>query len=144
MARILGTLLLALLAAFAPRFAGAQQAVPPEVARTVREVVQAQLDAFLHDDAQGAFALATPGIRKTFGSAENFLAMVRNSYAVVYRPKSVVFEPPQIVDGQVLQPVRLSDGEGRGWIAVYPMQRQADGSWRTNGCQLARLTGLAI
>jgi hypothetical protein len=131
----------ALLVALAPAAAGAHQAVPPQVARAVREVVQAQLDAFRHDDATRAFALATPGIRRTFGSAENFLEMVRGSYAVVYRPKIVVFEAPRIVDGQVLQPVRLSDEDGRGWIAVYPMQRQPDGSWRTNGCQLARLAG---
>lgn len=143
MARILCTLPLALLVTLTPLFAAAQQAVPPEVAREVREVVQAQLDAFLHDDAPRAFALATPGIRKTFGTAENFLEMVRTSYAVVYRPKSVIFETPQLVDGQVLQPVRLSDADGRGWIAIYPMQRQPDGSWRTNGCQLARLAGQA-
>ena len=125
----------------APLGAAAQQAVPPEDARAVREVIQAQLDAFQHDDAPRAFALATPGIRRTFGSAENFLQMVRNSYAVVYRPRSVIFQAPQLLDGQVLQPVRFSDAEGRGWIAVYPMQRQPDGSWRTNGCQLEKLAG---
>jgi hypothetical protein len=140
MARILGTLLLAL----APLVALAQSAVPPEDARAVREVIQAQLDAFVHDDAPRAFALATPGIRETFRSAENFLEMVRHSYAVVYRPKSVIFEAPRLFDGQVLQPVRFTDAEGRSWIGVYPMQRQPDGSWRTNGCQLTRLTGTEI
>jgi hypothetical protein len=137
MVRVLGTLLLGL----APLFAAAQQAVPREDARAVREVIQAQLDAFRRDDAPRAFALATPGIRATFGSAENFLEMVRGSYAVVYRPQSVIFEAPQLIDGQVLQPVRLTDAEGRAWMAIYPMQRQSDGSWRTNGCQLARLAG---
>ena len=140
----LAQLLSASLLALAPLGAAAQDAVPPEDARAVREVIEAQLDAFLHDDAERAFALATPGIRTTFGSAENFLEMVRNSYAVVYRPRSVVFEAPQRFDDQVLQPVRFSDAEGHGWIAVYPMQRQPDGSWRTNGCQLARLAGTQI
>jgi hypothetical protein len=140
MIRILGTLLLAL----APLFATAQGAVPPDVARAVRAVVQEQLDAFLHDDAARAFSLATPGIRETFGSAENFLEMVRHSYAVVYRPRNIVFETPQLADDQVLQPVRLTDTEGRGWIAVYPMKRLPDGSWRTNGCQLSRLAGQEI
>ena len=135
------SLFCALLLALAPLAAPAQGGVPPEDAQAVREVIQAQLDAFLHDDAPRAFSLATPGIRQTFGSPENFLQMVRHSYAVVYRPRSVVFEAPLLVDGQVLQPVRLTDSDGRGWIAVYPMQRQPDGSWRTNGCQLARLSG---
>jgi len=67
--------------------------------------------------------------------------MVRRSYAVVYRPRSVAFEPALVIDGELVQPVRLTDADGRAWIALYPMQRQPDGSWRTNGCQLARLAG---
>ncbi len=132
-----------LLLAFASLLAAAQQAVPPEDARAVRAVIEAQLDAFRKDDAARAFSLATPGIRETFGSAENFMAMVKGSYAVVYRPRSVAFEAPLIVDGELVQPVRLTDAEGRAWIAIYPMQRQPDGSWRTNGCQLARTAGTA-
>lgn len=139
MAAILRTFLLALV----PLIASAQGAVSPADAKAVRAVIEAQLDAFRRDDAARAFSLATPGIRETFGSAENFLAMVRASYAVVYRPKSVLFETPQLIDGELLQPVRLTDAEGRGWIAIYPMQRQPDGSWRTNGCQLARMAGTA-
>lgn len=139
MAAILRTFLLALV----PLIASAQGAVSPADAKAVRAVIEAQLDAFRRDDAARAFSLATPGIRETFGSAENFLAMVRASYAVVYRPKSVLFETPQLIDGELLQPVRLTDAEGRGWIAIYPMQRQPDGSWRTNGCQLARVAGTA-
>lgn len=131
------------LLSLAPLFAAAQQAVPPEDARAVRAVIEAQLDAFRKDDAERAFSLATPGIRETFGTAENFMAMVRGAYAVVYRPKSVAFEAPLLAGGEVLQPVRLTDTEGRAWIAIYPMQRQPDGSWRTNGCQLARLAGTA-
>jgi len=137
MAAFLRTLLLALV----PLFASAQGTVSPADAKAVRAVIEAQIDAFRRDDAARAFSLATPGIRETFGSAENFLAMVRASYGVVYRPKSVLFETPQLIDGELLQPVRLTDAEGRGWIAIYPMQRQPDGSWRTNGCQLARLAG---
>lgn len=138
------TFLRALLLALVPLFASAQDAVPPADAQAVRAVIEAQLDAFRHDDAAPAFALATPDIRATFGSAENFLAMVRASYAVVYRPKDVLFEVPRLIDGQLLQPVRLTDSESRSWIAIYPMQRQSDGSWRTNGCQLSRLAGTQI
>ena len=130
-----------LLLALAPLLASAQDEIPPEDAQAIRGVIEAQLDAFQHDDAARAFALATPGIRATFGSAENFLAMVRDSYPVVYRPASIAFEAPRLIDGLVLQPVRLTDAGGRAWMAIYPMQRQADGSWRTDGCQIARLAG---
>lgn len=131
----------AALLAFAPFFAAAQQAVPPEDARAVRAVIEAQLDAFRRDDAAQAFALATPDIRERFGDAATFLDMVRQSYAVVYRPQSVSFEEPLLLEGELVQPVSLTDAQGRAWIAIYPMQRQPDGSWRTNGCRLARLAG---
>ena len=137
------SLFFALLVALVPVRARAQQAVAPEDARAVRAVIEAQLDAFRRDDAERAFSLATPGIRETFGSAENFMAMVKGAYAVVYRPRSVEFQAPMLADGELLQPVRFTDAEGRAWIAIYPMQRQPDGSWRTNGCQLARAAGTA-
>jgi len=72
------TLLRALFIALAlsPLAAPAQEAVSPADAQAVRAVIEAQLDAFRRDDAARAFSLATPGIRGTFGTAENFLAMV--------------------------------------------------------------------
>jgi len=124
--------------------AAAQDTVSPDDARAVRAVIEAQLDAFAKDDAERAFSLATPGIRETFGSAERFIEMVRSSYAVVYRPASVTFENPVLVDGLLVQPVRLTDSQGRAWIALYPMERQGDGSWRTNGCQLSRVPGTQV
>jgi hypothetical protein len=142
MARILGTLLLAPLLALLPLGAAAQPTVAPEVAREVRAVIEAQLDAFRRDDASHAFSLATPNIRETFGDAETFMAMVKSSYAVVYRPKSVVFEAPVVIDDELVQPVHLTDAEGRAWLALYPMERQPDGSWRTNGCKLVRIAGI--
>ena len=143
MALLLRTLCV-LLIAFAPPAAHAQGAVTPADASAVRKVIEAQLDAFAKDDAARAFSLATDGIRASFGTAENFMDMVRRSYAVVYRPRSVFFEAPVVVDGQVVQPVRMTDDEGRAWVAIYPMQREPDGSWRTNGCQLARIAGQTI
>jgi hypothetical protein len=85
--------------------------------------------------------LATTGIRAQFGTSEAFMNMVRSAYPVVYRRKTVQFEQPVVVEGEVIQPVRMTDAEGRAWIALYPMQREADGGWRINGCQLARLPG---
>ena len=74
-----------------------------------------------------------------FGFLSN---MVRAQYPVVYRPQSVQFEKPEVVEGEFIQPVRMIDTAGRAWIALYPMQRQADGSWRINGCQLVRVAGV--
>ena len=128
----------ALVLALAPAVAGAQ-AVSDADARAVRQVIQAQLEAFRRDDAARAFSYAAPGIRDTFGTPEKFMAMVREQYAVVYRPRSVSFEEPLMAGGDLVQPVRLTDGYGHAWMAIYPMAKQPDGSWRINGCHLARL-----
>ena len=135
---------LLLVIALAPISVMAQATLAPADARAVREVIEAQIDAFRNDDAAKAFSLATPGIRENFGSPERFIEMVRSSYAAVYRPSSVAFDAPVVLEGQVVQPVRLTDAQGRAWLALYPMQQQPDGSWRTNGCQLARLPGQQI
>ncbi len=132
-------LLAALVFLLAPVPAAAQSVLSDVDVRALREVIEAQLDAFRKDDAPRAFSYATEGIRETFGNAENFLQMVRTSYPVVYRPRTVAFEPPEVFQGEVLQPVRMTDADGRSWIALYPMERDSAGAWRINGCRLARL-----
>jgi uncharacterized protein DUF4864 len=130
--------LFALLLAALPLVASAQ-AISPTDARMIRAVIEAQLDAFKHDDAGRAFSYAAPGIRQTFGTPQNFLEMVRTQYAVVYRPSRVEFEQPLIAQGDVVQPVRFTDAEGNLWLAIYPMEREKNGVWRINGCYLDRL-----
>lgn len=137
--RAIFLLRLLLLVPFFSPLAASAQAPHDADKRAVREVIEAQLDAFRRDDAEGAFAYAAPGIRATFGSAQNFMAMVREQYRVVYRPRSVRFDAPRVVDGELVQPVRMTDDAGRTWLALYPMEKQADGRWRINGCQLTRL-----
>ena len=133
--------LVALLLALAPFPARAQDPIPEADARAVRAVIEAQLDAFRKDDAERAFSYATASIREAFGTPGNFMAMVRRAYPVVYRPSRVAFEHAVKLEDLVVQPVRFTDSEGHTWLAVYPMERQPDGGWRINGCQLGRLEG---
>ena len=143
--RAMKRLLAALCFVLAPLVAAATgETVAPADARAIRSVIEAQIEAFRADDGPRAFGYATRGIRATFGTPEQFIHMVRTSYAVVYRPRSVAFEPPARVADEVLQPVRMTDAEGRAWLAVYPMQRGEDGGWQINGCRLARLPGQGI
>src|SRR5262245_61844623 len=109
---------LALVLALAPALARAQT-ISDADARAVRQVLEAQLEAFKRDDAARAFSYATPGIRDTFRTAENFMAMVREQYAVVYRPRSVSFEAPLMAGEDLVQPVHLTDGYGHAWMAIY-------------------------
>lgn len=132
-------LLALLLFGFAAASAAAE--VSAEDAQAIRAVISEQLDAFARDDAARAFSLATSGIRSRFGTPEVFMEMVRNEYPVVYRPKSVRFDPPELIEDQVVQPVKMTDAAGRQWLAIYPMLREG-GRWRTNGCLLQKLQGV--
>ena len=77
-------------------------------------------------------------MRRAFRSAEKFLDVVRMAYRAVYRPAQVAFLEMMVMGGDVVQQVQLIDRGGRVWLAYYAMQRQRDGSWRTNGCHLVR------
>jgi len=118
--------------------------VSKQDAAAIRKVISEQIDAFAHDDGPRAFSLATAGIQAQFGTPEAFMEMVRSQYRVVYRPKTVRFQAPEVVDGEVVQPVAMTDAEGGAWLAVYPMRREAGRGWRTNGCLLHRLPGRQI
>ena len=135
-------LLLIVQALPALRLSGAAAAGPPAPAdaREVRAVVEAQLDAFARDDAVRAFSYAAPALRAMFRDPQRFMAMVRSSYAVVYRPSSVAFLIAEADGDEVVQPVHLTDATGGLWLAVYRLQRQPDRSWRIAGCELAPST----
>jgi hypothetical protein len=122
--------------------AGAQEAAMSRAdTSAIETVIRGQLAAFAADDAPKAFSFAAPGIRRSFGTAENFMEMVRTGYPVVYRPAAVVFLKPETDGHEVLQPVQMTDKEGQLWVALYVMQRQTGGKWLTGGCRLVRSKG---
>ena len=104
----------------------------------IRAVINRQIDALKRDDARGAFALMSPGEQRAFGSPERFLRVVRMAYRAVYRPAAVAFRQPTVLSGEVVQQVEITDRGGGVWVAYYAMERQPDGSWRTNGCHLVQ------
>jgi hypothetical protein len=104
----------------------------------IRNVIHRQIDAFRRDDAPGAFALVSPGVQPAFGTPERFLDTVRAAYRAVYRPSTLAFRELVVIGGDVVQPVQVTDRSGAVWVAYYAMQRQKDGSWRTNGCHLVQ------
>jgi hypothetical protein len=76
-----------------------------------------------------------------FGTPERFIDMVRASYPMVYRPASVSFFEPEMIEGELFQRVRMTDSSGAVWLAIYRMQRQSDKSWRINGCEVVESAG---
>ena len=109
--------------------------------KAVQAVVQSQLTAFSKDDADKAFSYAAPDLRKTIGSSSAFMAMVKNSYPVVYRPASVAFLKAEGSGDEVLQRVQMLDASGTSWLAVYSLQRQKDKTWRISGCAVVENKG---
>ena len=115
--------------------------LPAALAIEARAVVQAQLDAFAADDARRAFLLASPSARRHLRSPDNFINLVRTRYAVVYRPASVAFLKPQLIDGVVVLGVQMTDTQGAAWLATYTLERQPDGMFLIEGCELAENEG---
>jgi Domain of unknown function (DUF4864) len=105
-------------------------------AAAIRSVVEAQLQAFQRDDDAAAFGFASPGIQELFGTATNFMQMVRQSYQAVYRPRSVLFEALTLVQDLPTQPVLLLSPEGDPVRALYLMENWTTGAWRITGCYL--------
>ena len=118
--------------------AAAAERVTGDDAAEIRAVIQRQIEAFRRDDAQGAFALAAPSVRRAFHTPQRFLEAVRMAYRAIYRPASVVFLDMAVLGGEVVQQVQVRDHGGLVWVAYYSMQRQEDGSWRTSGCHLTQ------
>ena len=122
----------------APGVFGVENRVTGADVAEIRGVIHRQIDAFRRDDAQGAFALVSPAVQQAYGTPERFLDVMRIAYRAVYRPTSVSFLELIVMGGDVVQQVQVTDRSGSVWVAYYAMQRQKDGSWRTNGCHLVQ------
>ena len=113
--------------------AGAQSSRETEI----RGVIEAQVQAFLRDDAPAAYAIASPEIQAQFGNPANFIGMVQRGYPEVFRPQKFRFLGLVEEDGRIVQRVLIDGPSGTVVTAVYDMI-EIDGRWRINGCQILR------
>ena len=111
--------------------------------RDVRDTINAQIDAFRQKDPASAFAFASPFIQRQFGSPENFAAMVRGGYPMVWDPGDVQMLE-QVENGNtVWQKVRFRDKSGMDhWFAYEVIQ--CNGHWRINGVYKIKGPDLAV
>jgi hypothetical protein len=103
-----------------------------------QSVIRSQEQAFSRDDPAAAYSHAAPAIQGIFPDAETFMAMVRNSYAPVYRHKSFEFGEARAADGKIAQRVHILDVDGVPWEALYTLELQPDGSLKITGCMLLK------
>jgi hypothetical protein len=127
--------------------AGSAGATPPDVPtlpdkewRAIQRVISAQLGALKAGDGGKAMSYASPGIRARFGTAENFLQMVRGGYAPLLEARHTQVLTGALIDGATIQPLRLVLPDNTVLVALYQMERQPDGQWRIAGCVLAPST----
>lgn len=104
---------------------------------SVQAVISAQIEAFKRDDGEVAFSFAAPDIRKMFATPDIFMAMVRQQYAPVYRPRYIEYLEPFVTEKHVFQPLILSGENGITVLARYVVERQADGDWRITSVTLS-------
>ena len=106
----------------------------------IKKVIVDQRSALKAGDAVKAFSYASPGIRDQFGDAATFIGMVRSAYAALLTARYTEFLEGAVIDGTVIQPLRLIDADNTVRVALYIMQRQRNGTWRIGGCQIAPST----
>lgn len=101
----------------------------------IQDTIQSQIEAFQADDFARAFTYASPTIKGMFGTPENFGAMVKQGYPMVYRPSEVQMMELREVAGNLWQRVRITDRAGAGWYLDYMMVETAEG-WQINAVQI--------
>jgi hypothetical protein len=108
--------------------------------QAIRKVISGQLAALRAGDADRAFGYASPGIRAQFGDAATFIAMVRAAYSALLLARYTEFLDGAVIDGVVVQPLRLIAPDNTVQVALYTMERQPGRGWRITGCQIAPST----
>ena len=127
-------------AADGARPAAAQATLPAAEWPAIKHVIETQLRALRAGDAAKAFSFAAPAIRAQFVTAENFLYQVRLGYDALLAARRTEFLGGAVIDGNVIQPVRLVGADDTVRVALYTMEKQDDGSWKITGCVLAPST----
>ena len=106
----------------------------------IQKVIRDQMTALQADDFPQAFTYASPMIQGMFGTPENFGAMVRQGYPMVWRPDQVRMLELREVAGGLWQRVLVTDQQGRGHLLEYQMVQGPDG-WLINAVEILPAPG---
>jgi hypothetical protein len=108
-----------------------------------QRIISSQIEAFRADDGSKAYGFAAPIIQQIFPTPDMFMTMVKKGYPQVYRPKSFNFTEAALDPvGRPSQKVIIVGPDGKTYMALYTMEKQADGTWRIAGCTLSEIPGV--
>jgi len=108
--------------------------------KAIQRVIAEQRNALIDGNATKAFGYATDGIKHQFGDADTFMSMVRTGYAPLLTARYVEFLEGAVIDGLVIQPLRLIGADNTVSVALYTLEKQKNGRWRIAGCRIAPST----
>lgn len=108
--------------------------------KAIQEVIAAQRAALIAGDGGKAFDYATPSLRTQFGDAATFMAMVHLGYQALLTARYTEFLEGAVIEGLVIQPLRLIDADNSVRVALYTLERQPNGAWRISGCRIGAST----
>ena len=105
----------------------------------VRERITDQLEAFERADRERAWKHVAPGLQQQFQSADRFFRMVEQGYAPLIAPRRVTFDDFTRYGGEPAQWLTIEGSDGSTYRALYLLEQQPDGTWRTAGCFLFKV-----
>ena len=110
-------------------------AIAEDAVEGSKNIIEKQIEAFLNDDAEAAYAFAAPGIQARYPDKDAFFAMVKKSYGPVYHPGNFAFGRSKNIEngGMILHEVLIEGEDGKDWKAVYQLLRQPDGGYKIGG-----------
>lgn len=133
-----------------PRGALENPSLPSFIARTglsefelerIRASIRGHIRALTARDADAAYDILTPLVKDYYNDSNSFLKVLTSQLKPLANARSFAFAEIAREDTQAVQSVVLIDPEGREWIAEFRLERQGDGRWAIQGCQVERAAG---
>ena len=140
LARALALPLAAMLLCFPLAAARAEATLPDAEWTAIKAIIAGAARRVEGRRRQEGVRVRGAGIRQQFGDAANFLTMVRTAYGALIAARYTEFLEGALIDGSVIQPLRLVAPDNSVRVALYTMQKQPDGRWKISGCVLAPST----
>lgn len=101
----------------------------------IESTITRQLQAFNDRDVDKAWSFASPGIQGMFRTPENFGAMVRNGYPMVWTNADPKFLELRRIGNDLWQKLLIRDASGALWVLDYKMIQTSDG-WQIDGVSI--------
>lgn len=138
--RVLAAAGAALAFALVPKSHAAETQLTKAEWQAIRKVISEQLAALRAGNGNKAFGYASAGIQAQFGDAKLFMAMVQSAYSALLDARYDEFLEGAVIQGVVVQPLRLIGRDNTVLVALYTMEKQKRGGWRVSGCMIAPST----